>query len=399
MRYRTLGSTGIEVSTYCLGAMMFGGWGNPDHDEGVRIIHAALDAGINFVDTADVYSQGESEEIVGKALKGRRDEVVLATKVHAPMGEDPNRSGNSRRWIIAEVEQSLRRLGTDRIDLYQIHRPGPDDRHRGDAVGALGPRPPGQGARDRVLDVPRRAHRRGAVGRRAARSRALPLRAAAVLDLRPRHRGRRAARPAQRYGMGVIAWSPLAGGWLSGPLPARPEIDMTSGRASRHPRPLRPGAAGEPAQARRSSTSSTRSPRTPAISLTHLAMAFVVAHPAVTSAIIGPRTMEQLEDLLAGASVDARRRHARPHRRDRRARLDHQRRRRRLAAGVADQRLAPAPPRRAPRRGLAQLGGRRPAGRAGRDSTASAPLRSHRRGPVAGAASPSPVAEGTRPRP
>src|ERR1700712_3048845 len=123
MKYRTLGRTGIKVSPYCLGAMMFGAWGNTDHDDSIRIIHKALDSGINFVDTADVYAQGESEEIVGKALKGRRDDVVLATKVHGGMGDDPNRAGNSRRWIVTEVENSLRRLQTDHLDLYQIHRP------------------------------------------------------------------------------------------------------------------------------------------------------------------------------------------------------------------------------------------------------------------------------------
>ena len=120
---RTLGTTGVKVSPLCLGAMMFGARGNPDHDDAVRIIHRALDEGINFVDTADVYSAGESEEIVGKALKGRRDDVVLATKFHGPMGSDPNERGNSRRWIIREVEASLRRLDTDWIDLYQVHRP------------------------------------------------------------------------------------------------------------------------------------------------------------------------------------------------------------------------------------------------------------------------------------
>ena len=126
MQYRTLGRTGIKVSPYALGAMMFGAIGNPNHDDSIRIIHKALDAGINFVDTADAYSRGESEEIVGKALMGRRDDIVLATKLHLPMGDDPNQRGNSRRWIIAEVENSLRRLQTDYIDLYQIHRPDPD---------------------------------------------------------------------------------------------------------------------------------------------------------------------------------------------------------------------------------------------------------------------------------
>src|SRR5918998_252754 len=125
MEYRTLGRTGVQVSPLCLGAMMFGAWGEKDHDTSIRIIHAALDAGINFVDTADVYSQGENEEIVGKALKGRRDEIVLATKFHNQMGEGVNRSGNSRRWIVRAVEDSLRRLQTDHIDLYQVHRPDP----------------------------------------------------------------------------------------------------------------------------------------------------------------------------------------------------------------------------------------------------------------------------------
>src|ERR671913_353292 len=126
MEHRSLGRTGVSVSKFCLGAMMFGAWGNPDHDESVRIIHAALDAGINFIDTADVYAQGESEEIVGKALAGgRRDDIILATKFHGAMGEDPNHQGSSRRWITRAVEDSLRRLGTDWIDLYQVHRPDP----------------------------------------------------------------------------------------------------------------------------------------------------------------------------------------------------------------------------------------------------------------------------------
>src|SRR6476646_6185923 len=136
MQLRNLGATGVQVSPLCLGAMMFGEWGNTDHDESVRIIHAALDAGINFIDTADVYSRGESEEIVGKALTGRRDNVVLATKVHGTMGDDPNEFGNSRRWIVKEVDNSLRRLGTDWIDLYQIHRPE-EDTNIDETLGAL----------------------------------------------------------------------------------------------------------------------------------------------------------------------------------------------------------------------------------------------------------------------
>jgi aryl-alcohol dehydrogenase-like predicted oxidoreductase len=125
MEYRSLGTTGVQVSPLCLGAMMFGAWGNPDHDDSIKIIHTALDAGINFIDTADVYSAGESEEIVGKAIAGRRDNLVIATKVHGAMGRDPNQAGKSRRWIMQECENSLRRLGTDWLDLYQIHRPDP----------------------------------------------------------------------------------------------------------------------------------------------------------------------------------------------------------------------------------------------------------------------------------
>jgi len=125
MEYRNLGATGLKVSPLCLGTMMLGAWGNPDHEEGVRLVHRALDAGINFVDTANMYSDGESETIVGKALEGRREEVVLATKVWAPMGPGPNQRGLSRKAIQEQVEASLRRLGTDVIDLYQIHRPDP----------------------------------------------------------------------------------------------------------------------------------------------------------------------------------------------------------------------------------------------------------------------------------
>ena len=173
MQMRTLGRSGVQVSEHCLGAMMFGQWGEPDHDECVRIIHRALEAGINFIDTADVYSAGESEEIVGKALRDRRDQVVVATKFFAPMGKDPNMHGGSRRWIFQEVENSLRRLGTDYIDLYQIHRPD-DHADIDETLGALErPRAPGQDPVSRALHVPRRVHRRGTVGQRAAQPRAV----------------------------------------------------------------------------------------------------------------------------------------------------------------------------------------------------------------------------------
>src|ERR1700731_2448547 len=216
MQYRTLGRTGVHVSPLCLGAMMFGGWGEPDHDASIRIIHRALDAGINFLDTADVYSRGESEEIVGKALAdGRRDDVVLATKVHGTMGDDPNERGNSRRWITREVENSLRRLRTDWIDLYQIHRPEPDtdiDETLGaltDLVRAGKVRYIGSSTfqAHQIVEAQWVAERRGRerfVCEQPPYSMLIRGIEAEVLPV------------CQKFGMGVIPWSPLAGGWLSG---------------------------------------------------------------------------------------------------------------------------------------------------------------------------------------
>ena len=215
MRYRTLGRTGIKVSTYALGAMMFGAIGNPDHDDSIRIIHKALDAGINFVDTADAYSRGESEEIVGKALKGRRDAVVLATKLHLPMGDDPNQRGNSRRWIMTEVENSLRRLQTDHIDLYQIHRPDPDtdieetlsalsDLIHSGKVRAIGSS--AMPASD-IIEAQWVAERRGLARFRTEQPAYSILNRGIEAEVLP---------VAQRYGMGTLVWSPLAGGLLTG---------------------------------------------------------------------------------------------------------------------------------------------------------------------------------------
>src|SRR3954471_20944504 len=215
MELRPLGRTGVQVSKLCLGTMMFGAWGNPDHEESIRVIHAALDAGINFIDTADVYSRGESEEIVGKAIAGRRDEVVLATKVHGPMGDGPNQYGNSRRWITREVEDSLRRLKTDWIDLYQIHRPEPDtdidetlgaltDLVRQGKVRSIGSStfPPSQ-----IVEAQWVARERGRERVGCAQPPYSMLVRGVENDVLPTCR---------RHGMGVIPWSPLAGGWLSG---------------------------------------------------------------------------------------------------------------------------------------------------------------------------------------
>src|ERR1700692_191257 len=215
MQYRTLGRTGIKVSPYCLGAMMFGGPGNPAHDDCIRIIHKALDSGINFIDTADRYSRGESEEIVGKALKGRRDNIVLATKVHGPMGEDPNQQGNSRRWITQAVEASLRRLQTDHIDLYQIHRPSPDtdieetlsvltDLMRAGKVRAIGS---STFPASEIVEAQWVAERRGLARFRTEQP---------PYSILNRSIEREVLAACERYGMGVMVWSPLAMGMLTG---------------------------------------------------------------------------------------------------------------------------------------------------------------------------------------
>src|ERR1700722_1424169 len=215
MQYRSLGRTGIKVSPYCLGAMMFGSLANPDHDDCIRMIHKALDFGINFIDTADRYSRGESEEIVGKALKGRRDNIVLATKVHGPMGEDPNQQGNSRRWIMQAVEASLRRLQTDHIDLYQIHRPAPDtdieetllaltDLVRAGKVRAIGS---STFPASEIVEAQWVAERRGLMRFRTEQPPYSILNRSTEREVLP---------ICQAYGMGVLVWSPLAKGMLTG---------------------------------------------------------------------------------------------------------------------------------------------------------------------------------------
>ena len=275
MDHRPLGRTGVSVSKMCLGAMMFGAWGNPDHDDSMRIIHAALDAGINFVDTADVYGAGESEEIVGKALKGRRDDVVLATKFFNPMGEDANRRGGSRRWIIQAVEDSLRRLQTDWIDLYQIHRPDPDT-DIDETLGALTDLV--HQGKVRYIGhstFPASRDRRGRVDRARAPSAALRHRAARLLDPRPRHRSRRPAHlPAPRHRRALLqpahrrmAVRPLAQGHRTAvlltrrpapgalrPLPSRQPTKARRRRGSRatrgadrdHPHPARDRLRAQP---------------------------------------------------------------------------------------------------------------------------------------------------------
>ncbi len=301
MHTRPLGRTGIQVTPYCLGAMMFGAWGNTDHDESVRIIHTALDGGINFVDTADVYAQGESEEIVGKALKGRRDDVVLATKFHGPMGDDPNRRGQSRRWIMRAVEDSLRRLQTDHIDLYQVHRPNPETdidetlSALSDLVHAGKVRAIGSSTfpAEEIVEAQWVAADRG---RERFRTEQPPY------SILARGIEESVLPTCQRYGMGTLVWSPLGGGWLSGKYRKGQDVDMSSGRAARMPDRF---DASVPGNARKLDAVEdlVAVAEQAGTSLTHLAVAFTIAHPAVTSAIVGPRTMDQLTDLLAGAEL------------------------------------------------------------------------------------------------
>ncbi|MFF2939472.1 aldo/keto reductase [Streptomyces niveus] len=301
MRYRTLGGTGIEVSAHCLGTMMFGSVGNSDHDDSVRVIHSALDRGINFLDTADMYSAGESEIIVGKALKGRRDDVVLATKVHFPMGEGRNRGGNSRRWIVKEVEESLKRLGTEWIDLYQIHRPDHTtdieetlsaltDLVRDGKIRAFGCSTfPAEEIVESHVVAERRALQRFrteqppySILARGIESAVLPV--------------------CERYGMGVLTWSPLASGFLTGKYRKGGAIDLTTGRAALSPARFDPTL---PVNIAKLEIVEQLAELAAGIgcSLPELSVAFTLAHPAVTSVIIGPRTMEQLDGLLKGASL------------------------------------------------------------------------------------------------
>jgi aryl-alcohol dehydrogenase-like predicted oxidoreductase len=292
MRYRTLGRTGIKVSPYALGALMFATTvGNPDPDVSIRVIHKALDAGINFVDTADAY--GDSEEVVGRALKGRRDNVVLATKFGRPAGDDPNHQGASRRWIMTAVENSLRRLQTDHIDLYQIHRPDPST------------------AIDETLSAMNDLLRSGKV--RAIGTSGMPVSdIVAAQWIAQRHnltrfhteqpaysllnRGieREVLPVAQHYGMGTLVWGPLGQGLLTGRVRKGGSNDLSRARFFKHLNDERRLDVVEqliPLAAEAG------------LPMTHLAMAFTITHPGVTSALLGVRTEAQLDDLLAGVDV------------------------------------------------------------------------------------------------
>ncbi|NYJ75895.1 aldo/keto reductase [Allobranchiibius huperziae] len=307
MDTRNLGHTGMHVTPLCLGAMMFGAWGEKDHEESARIIHHALDSGINFIDTADVYSQGESETIVGKALKGRRDDVILATKFHSPMdvamgapGGDPNQRGNSRRWMVREVENSLRRLQTDWIDLYQVHRPdtGTDDDETIAALTDLQ-----RAGKIRAFGSSTFPAYRIVEGQVIARDRALSrfVTEQPPYSILARGIEREVLPVTEKYRMGVLAWSPLSGGWLSGRFRKGQEMPTTN-RTKMMPKRF---DLSTPANQRRLDAVEDLAvlAEQTEITLIELALAFVMQHPGVTSAIIGPRTMEQLDSQLSSLDV------------------------------------------------------------------------------------------------
>jgi aryl-alcohol dehydrogenase-like predicted oxidoreductase len=294
---RILGGTGISVSDVALGAMMFGAMGNPDHEDSVRIIHRALDAGINLIDTADVYSAGESEEIVGTAIRGRRDDVVLASKFGLPRGEDPNQRGASRRWIRQAVETSLRRLGTDHLDLYQLHRPD-HDTDPGETLSALSDLV--QAGKilafgssmfpaETIVEAQWAAERRGT--HRFLTEQTMY----SILTRRPEA----SVFPVtQRHNLGVLTFSPLNGGWLSG------RTDLSSShRASGRPGHYDPSSPTGQAKAAAVAKLTTLAAEV-GVTLPELAVAFVRSHPAVTSVLIGPRTQEQLDSLLPAAELE-----------------------------------------------------------------------------------------------
>lgn len=298
MTIRVLGRTGVRVSRFGLGAMVLGAWGNTDRDECRRIVHRALDAGVNLVDTADMYAAGQNEEIVGEALRGRRDDVVLATKFHHPMGADPNRRGNSRRWVTRAVDDSLRRLGTDRIDLYQIHRPDPDTAID-ETVEALGDLvragkilywgtstfPAAE-----IVEACWAADRRGVARPHSEQPPYSILCRGTERDVLP---------ACSRYGIGVITWSPLSGGWLTGKY-RRDLAPPVGSRAATNPdhfdgdNPAKFDAVERLA----------RIASDAGLSLTHLSLAWCTQHPAISSVLLGPRTEAQLADLLAAQDLD-----------------------------------------------------------------------------------------------
>jgi aryl-alcohol dehydrogenase-like predicted oxidoreductase len=296
VEHRTLGTTGLKVSTLALGTMVMGAWGNTDHDECIAMVHQALDGGIDLVDTADMYADGETEEIVGRALRGRRDQVVLATKFWNPMGPGPNERGASRRWIVQAVEASLRRLQTDWIDLYQMHRPDPetamdeivaalDDLVRAGKVRYVGT---STWPAEMIVEAQWAADRRHATRFVSEQPPYSILTRAAEHAVLPTCR---------RHGIGVIVWAPLNGGWLTGKY-RRDEAPPPGSRAEYAGEHFAVNEAKYDAVEQLTALAESLH-----VSLTHLALAWVREHPAITSAIVGPKTPAQLADLLAAGDL------------------------------------------------------------------------------------------------
>ncbi|MBU8860806.1 MULTISPECIES: aldo/keto reductase [unclassified Micromonospora] len=299
MQYRTLGRTGVQVSALALGAMNLGPIGGTTQEEATALVGTALDAGINLIDTADVYGNGLSEEMVGRAIAGRRDEVVLATKAALPMGEDRNRRGGSRRWLVTALEDSLHRLGVDHVDLYQIHRwdPATSDEETLSALTDLR-----QAGKIRYFGTSTYPAHRLVEAQWAAREHHLGRYVTEQPSYSILQRGVEAhvLPVTQRYGLGVLVWSPLASGWLSGAIRAGREI--TTHRSTFMPQRFDPALPAN--RARLDAVERLAGVADDAgLTLIQLALGFVTAHPAVTSAIIGPRTPEHLHSQLAAAGT------------------------------------------------------------------------------------------------
>ncbi|NHC44860.1 aldo/keto reductase [Motilibacter aurantiacus] len=299
MKYRTLGRTGVQVSVLSLGAMNFGAIGNTTQEDATALVDAALEAGVNVIDTADMYSNGQSEEMVGKAIAGRRDDIVLATKACMPMGDDPNARGSSRRWLITELDNSLRRLGVDHVDLYQVHRwdPATSDEETLSALTDLQ-----RAGKIRYFGSSTFPAYRIVQAQWAAREHSLSRYVTEQPSYSALQRGIEAhvLPVTQEYGMGTLVWSPLASGWLSGAvregrpfatnrsvkLPQRFDLAVPSNRSRLQAVEKLVKVADEAG-----------------LTLIQLALGFVLAHPGVTSAILGPRTLAHLESQLAAADV------------------------------------------------------------------------------------------------
>ncbi|MGW1027702.1 aldo/keto reductase [Streptomyces sp. NPDC002577] len=300
--YRILGRTGVKVSPLTLGAMNFGAWANPDHDDAIKIIHQALDSGINVIDTADVYSRGENEEIVGKALAGgRRDDVILATKFHGQVGDNPGHQGNSRRWIFKAVENSLRRLSTDHIDLYQVHRPDPSTDFE-ETLGALHDLV--QQGKIRYIGTTTFEPHQIVEGQWIAERLRLrrPVTEQPPYSILARAAERAVLPIAEQYGLGVLPWSPLAGGWLSGRYLKGDPTHAESSRLKRQPHRHDPELAANKRK-REAAEQLAELADEAGLSLIHLSLAFVLEHPAVSTVIIGPRTQEHLASQLGAVDV------------------------------------------------------------------------------------------------